>query len=157
MTSPSQDTTPEENELAKETIKNFRPALQALKDHDMSQSKQLTEEELKRKIGHGIAHGTYMDDEAREAYFNEVMSMIEAHSQLAVEGVLGKVKEIIGEDIDLKAKYETMGIDGGISVTIDDNEVITGENLVHLAQFTSDKAENDLRTEQRKRVEELFK
>lgn len=32
-------------------------------------------EELKQKLGFAIAHGTYMDEEARESYFNEMMQL----------------------------------------------------------------------------------
>lgn len=38
-------------------------------------------EELKQKLGFAIAHGTYMDDEAREAKFNEIWQDIVARDQ----------------------------------------------------------------------------
>lgn len=57
-------------------------------------SNPVTQEELKQKLGHGIAHGTYMDEEAREAYFNELVEAIEAYKDNACRELLDELYKI---------------------------------------------------------------
>ena len=61
--------------------------------------------------------------------------------------------EVIGEDVELDAKYEDIQPDGGMITTIDDeDEEMTGERIAHLANYVADKTGNELRAEQRQNL-----
>ena len=60
----------------------------------------------------------------------------------AVNNILNLIESVIPEEIDVKSKYETDD-DGGIIVVVDENnDTMTGENLVHLARLASDEGYN---------------
>ena len=60
----------------------------------------------------------------------------------AVTQIINLIESVIPEEIDVKSKYETDD-DGGIIVVVDENnDTMTGENLVHLARLASDEGYN---------------
>lgn len=65
--------------------------------------------------------------------------------------------EVIGEDVDMRSKYEDLRADGSLPISIEDDESVemTGEKLAHLAQYADDNGCNNLRAEQRQRLEAL--
>ena len=56
------------------------------------------EEELKKMLGHAIAHGTYMNDEAREREFERIWKAFTAHTTQAIQTALAAVREDLPED-----------------------------------------------------------
>ena len=64
------------------------------------------------------------------------------HKKQVVHDIFNLIESVIPEEIDVKSKYETDD-DGGINVVVDENnDTMTGENLVHLARLASDEGYN---------------
>lgn len=70
------------------------------------------------------------------------LTQSEALRQQRATDILNLIESVIPEEIDVKSKYETDD-DGGIIVVVDENnDTMTGENLVHLARLASDEGYN---------------
>lgn len=74
-----------------------------------------------------------------------------------VTSLFGKMcNDVIGEDIDL-SKYEDVGEDGGMGIYVSEkNTIATGASIVNLVSYISDKTENEVKQQQRKKAEEYL-
>lgn len=70
------------------------------------------------------------------------LEIVEQALKQATTQIINLIESVIPEEIDVKSKYETDD-DGGIIVVVDENnDTMTGENLVHLARLASDEGYN---------------